>query len=377
MTTSVMIIDDSSVVRQVMQDLLEPCEDIRVIATASDPIFAMAKMRANWPDVIMLDVEMPRMDGITFLRQIMALHPTPVVICSYLVDGTGPIAMEALAAGAVSIIAKPTLGVRDFLHDNAQELIAAIRAAAQARLPRAASLSGTAGKVRSDGDNVAQPDAQAACRGQEGVRFSADVILDAPGPVDGLIPSTSPIIAIGASTGGPAALEQVLGKLQVNCPGMVIVQHMPEKFTHSFAQRLDMISEVKVKEAAHHDMVLQGQALIAPGGSHLVVRREGRQYYVEILSGPPVNRHRPSVDVLFRSVARSAGKNAVGVIMTGMGDDGARGMKELRDGGAVTYAQDESSCVVYGMPKEALSQGGVSDVLALENISTVINRYGY
>lgn len=377
MTIKVMIIDDSSVVRQVMQDLLEPCEDICVIATASDPIFAMSKMRANWPDVIVLDVEMPRMDGITFLRQIMALRPTPVVICSYLVEEAAPVTMEALAAGAVSIIAKPTLGVRDFLRDNADELIAAIRAAAQARLPRAGRRAAGAGELRHVSDRIAHHEAVAGHAGREGLRFTADVIMEPPGPMDGVIPATSPIVAIGASTGGPLALEHVIGKLHVNCPGVVIVQHMPEKFTQTFARRLDMISDVQVKEAEHHDLVLQGRALIAPGGTHLVVRRDGRQYYVEIMSGPQVNRHRPSVDVLFRSVARSAGKNAVGVIMTGMGDDGARGMKELHDGGAATYAQDEHSCVVYGMPKEALLQGGVSDVVALENISTVINQYGY
>ncbi|MFJ9450400.1 chemotaxis response regulator protein-glutamate methylesterase [Herbaspirillum sp. NPDC101397] len=378
MTIKVMIVDDSSVVRQVIQDLLEPCHDISVIATAPDPIFAMAKMRANWPDVIVLDIEMPRMDGITFLRQIMAIRPTPVVICSSLAERSASVTMEALAAGAVGIITKPQLGIRDFLQDSSDDLIAAIRAAAQARLRRAPTASNATGGL-SFGNEVernARHDSVAAGIA-DGSRLTADAMLDAPGYLDGLIPVTPKIVAIGASTGGPQALEKVLRDLSEECPGIIIVQHMPEKFTLSFAKRLNAISAIEVKEAEHYDLVLPGRALVAPGGAHMMVKRDGVQYYVEVVNGPLVSRHKPSVDVLFRSVAKAAGKNAVGIIMTGMGDDGARGMKELHDAGASTYAQDENSCVVFGMPKEALAQGGVSDVISLENMSSVINQHGY
>jgi two-component system chemotaxis response regulator CheB len=352
MTIKVMIVDDSSVVRQVLQELLECCEDISVIATAPDPIFAISKMRMTWPDVIVLDIEMPRMDGLTFLRQIMAIRPTPVVICSSHGEHSTSVTMEALAAGAIGVIPKPALGIRDFLHDSSQALIAAIRSAAMAtqrRLPQV---------------HV------------ELERLSADVMLEPPGYLDGPVPLTARIVAIGTSTGGPQALETILSNVAVDCPGLVIVQHMPEKFTASFAKRLNSIAPIQVKEAEHHDLVLPGWALVAPGGAHLMVMRDGMQYYVEVANGPLVSRHKPSVDVLFRSVAKAAGKNAVGIIMTGMGDDGARGMKELRDCGAATYAQDEASCVVFGMPKEAVSFGGVGTVVSLERISSVIDRYG-
>jgi len=376
MTIKVMIVDDSSVVRQVIQDLLEPCHDISVIATAPDPIFAMAKMRANWPDVIVLDIEMPRMDGITFLRQIMAIRPTPVVICSSLAERSATVTMEALAAGAVGIITKPTLGIRDFLQDSSEDLIAAIRAAAQARLRRVYASPGIE-NAGSDGDKALRIDTSAQVSRLDSTRLSADAILEAPGYLDRLIPTTAKIVAIGASTGGPQALEKVLRELREDSPGLVIVQHMPEKFTLSFAKRLNSISGgILVKEAEHHDLVLPGRALVAPGGAHMMVRREGVQYYVEVVDGPLVSRHKPSVDVLFRSVARAAGKNGIGIIMTGMGDDGARGMKELLECGAATYAQDESSCVVFGMPKEAVLLGGVGEVVSLENISSVIDRYG-
>lgn len=381
MTIKVMVVDDSSVVRQVIQDLLEPCHDITVIATAPDPIFAMAKMRANWPDVIVLDIEMPRMDGITFLRQIMAIRPTPVVICSSLAERSAAVTMEALAAGAVGIITKPSLGIRDFLQDSADNLIAAIRAAAQARLRRtyagsnAPPMSGHGGLGGiSDGEKLLRSTAPETPRLDSG-RLTADAILEPPSYLDGMIPTTPKIVAIGASTGGPQALEKVLREIGEDSPGLVIVQHMPEKFTLSFAKRLNSISDLQVKEAEHHDLVLRGRALVAPGGSHMIVRRDGVQYYVEVVNGPLVSRHKPSVDVLFRSVAKAAGKNAVGIIMTGMGDDGAHGMKELHDCGAATYAQDEHSCVVFGMPKEAVLLGGVSEVVSLENISSVIERY--
>ena len=380
MTIKVMIVDDSSVVRQVIQDLIAPCHDIAVISTAPDPIFAMAKMRANWPDVIILDIEMPRMDGITFLRQIMAIRPTPVVICSSLAERSATVTMEALAAGAVGIITKPSLGIRDFLQDSSEDLIAAIRAASHARLRRMPGNNGAAGTsgahAGSEMEKLLRAEMPSA-HTPGSTRLTADAILDPPGFMDGVIPITPKIVAIGASTGGPQALERVLRAVGDDSPGLVIVQHMPEKFTQSFAKRLDSISGIQVKEAEHHDLVLPGRALVAPGGSHMMVRRDGVQYYVEVVGGALVSRHRPSVDVLFRSVAKAAGKNAVGIIMTGMGDDGAHGMKEMRECGAATYAQDEHSCVVFGMPKEAVLLGGVGDVVSLDNISSVIDRYGY
>ncbi len=359
MSIKVLIVDDSSVVRQVLQDVLAPCADISVIGAVPDPIFAMTRMRANWPDVVVLDIEMPRMDGISFLRQIMAIRPTPVVICSAQAADNVHITAAALAAGAVVVIAKPALGLRDFLHDSAEALIAAIRQAARHTMPQPRTL---------------EPATRVAATGDE--RFNADAMLAPPSLHDASVPLTEWIIAIGASTGGPQALELVLGDISSRCPGLVIVQHMPEKFTLSFAKRLNTISPIVVKEAEHHDLVLPGRALVAPGGSHLLVMRDGVQYYVEVQSGPLVNRHRPSIDVLFRSVAKAAGKNAIGIIMTGMGDDGACGMKEMRECGAATFAQDEHSCVVYGMPKEAVAVGGVGAVVALEHISSVINRYG-
>ncbi|WP_050470130.1 protein-glutamate methylesterase/protein-glutamine glutaminase [Herbaspirillum chlorophenolicum] len=378
----VMVVDDSSVVRQLMQELLGATSDIQVVSTASDPIFAMRKMRQEWPDVIVLDIEMPRMDGITFLKQIMALRPTPVIICSTRTDSSAGITMEALAAGAVSIISKPALGVRDFLHDTFDDLANAIRAAAQAHMghppapyTQPAPATAIAAEVRT---SKAPPREMLHHQGWMGSlqKHSADVVLDAPRGSDVFCPETARIVAIGASTGGPQALELVLGGLSPHCPGVVVVQHMPERFTHSFAERLHKISQVDVKKAVHLDMVIPGRVLIAPGGMHLVVKRDGVQYYVEVINGPLVSRHKPSVDVLFRSVAKAAGSNAVGIIMTGMGDDGARGLKEMADRGANTYAQDERSSVVFGMPKEAIQLGGVHDVISLENISAVIEQYG-
>ncbi|OWY29450.1 protein-glutamate methylesterase/protein-glutamine glutaminase [Herbaspirillum robiniae] len=400
----VMVVDDSSVVRQLMQELLGATSDIQVAATASDPIFAMRKMRQEWPDVIVLDIEMPRMDGITFLKQIMAVRPTPVIICSTRADSSTGVTMEALAAGAVSVISKPALGVRDFLHDTFDDLANAIRAAAQAHPAR--SIAGHAAHVSQT--TAPAPEATPAAvsaasvapaaplpaearmpkappremRHHEGwvaglQRYSADAVLEAPGAADAFHPATARIVAIGASTGGPQALEMVLGGLSTHCPGVVVVQHMPERFTRSFADRLHKISMVDVKEAEHLDMIVPGRVLIAPGGMHLVVKRDGVQYYVEVINGPLVSRHKPSVDVLFRSVAKAAGSNAVGIIMTGMGDDGARGLREMADRGAATYAQDERSSVVFGMPKEAIQLGGVGDVISLENISAVIEQYGF
>lgn len=378
-TIRVMVVDDSSVVRQLVQQLLAQTTDIRVIGTAPDPVFALRKMQQEWPDVILLDIEMPRMDGITFLRQIMSTRPTPVIMCSARAMGQGGLAAEALAAGAVSVIARPQLGVRDFLHEAVAELAGAIRAAMLAG-PGGGGATMTTRSVLSTDDLRMVKAASREMLHDEGwasglQRYTADAVLTPPGPQDGYRPPTARIVAIGASTGGPQALERVLGRLDGRCPGIVVVQHMPQRFTRSFAERLHRVSGAEVKEAEHHDLVLPGRVLIAPGGKHLVVRRDGQQYYVETLDGPLVSRHKPSVDVLFRSLAKAAGRNAVGIIMTGMGDDGARGMREMADCGATTYAQDEASSVVFGMPKEAIHMGGVGDVLPLEHISAVIEQY--
>jgi len=357
MPIKVLIVDDSAVVRQVIQEVLSRERDIQVIGTASDPIFALEKMKKEWPDVIVLDIEMPRMDGITFLKQVMAQHPTPVVICSSLAESGAQISIEALAAGAVSIITKPTIGLKDFLQDASLDLVQNVRGAARARVTKSNYVSSMMA------ERQATP------------KLSADVMLDAPvGNSSAMLRTTEKFVAIGISTGGTQALEQVLPKLPRNAPGLVIVQHMPEKFTTAFANRLNGLSEIEVREAQNGDRVLTGRALIAPGGKHVMVKRSGAQYYVEVADGPLVSRHRPSVDVLFRSVAKFAGANAVGIIMTGMGDDGAKGLKEMHDCGAKTYAQDEESCVVYGMPKEAVKLGAVDQLISLRNIPDVIAK---
>ncbi|WP_377702377.1 chemotaxis response regulator protein-glutamate methylesterase [Pseudoduganella sp. UC29_71] len=347
---NVMVVDDSAVVRQVVTGLLNKAPDIQVLHAVADPILAMERMKTVWPDVIVLDVEMPRMDGITFLRKIMAERPTPVVICSTLTAKAAKTTMEAMAAGAVSIITKPKLELKQFLNDSSDELVAAVRAAAVANVRK---LAGRAAPL--------QPVA----------KLTADVILPA---ADGraMTQTTERVVAIGTSTGGTQALEVVLTSLPRVSPGIVIVQHMPEKFTAAFAERLNSVCEITVKEAQTGDRVVPGRALIAPGGKHMLLRRNGAQYFVEVMDGPLVNRHRPSVDVLFRSVAKCAGSNALGVIMTGMGDDGAAGLLEMRNAGAYTVAQDEASCVVYGMPKEAVKRGGVERTVTLEQIGREI-----
>ncbi|MET0267254.1 MAG: chemotaxis response regulator protein-glutamate methylesterase [Duganella sp.] len=360
----VIIVDDSAVVRQVLSGLLNAASGITVMHAVANPLLAIERMKVQWPDVIVLDVEMPKMDGITFLRKIMAERPTPVVICSTLTEKGAQTSMEALAAGAVSIITKPRLDLKQFLHDSADELVSAVRAAAGARVgqPAQARASATAAAqlpAASAPAPVGLPPVTA--------KNNADVILP-PADARPMTTTTERVVAIGTSTGGTQALEEVLMALPRVCPGIVIVQHMPEKFTAAFAARLDSVCAVRVKEAANNDRVLQGQVLIAPGGKHMLLRRNGAQYYVEVVDGPLVNRHRPSVDVLFRSAARAAGANALGVIMTGMGDDGAAGMLEMLKAGARTVAQDEASCVVYGMPKEAVKRGGVEKSVPLNAI---------
>ncbi len=356
----VLIVDDSAVVRQVMGEVLRRAPGIEVIATASDPVFALDKMRQAWPDVILLDVEMPRMDGITFLKRIMAERPTPVIICSTLTSRGAETTMQALAAGAVSIITKPTLGLKHFLNDSAAELVGAVRSAARANMRAMKLVAATPGRE----GTLAPAAAAGGARPAPGAGHEA------------LAETTDRLIAIGTSTGGTQALEVVLRALPRTIPGIVVVQHMPEKFTELFAQRLNQVCAIEVLEAQDGQRVIAGRALIAPGGRHLTVRRSGAHYLVEVRDGPPVNRHRPSVDVLFRSVARYAGRNAMGVIMTGMGDDGARGLRELFDAGAATVAQDEASSVVFGMPKEAIRLGAAGRVLGLEAIAPALIQYG-
>lgn len=360
----VLIVDDSAVVRQVMQNVLSRDASIEVIAVAADPIFAMKHMEKQWPDVIVLDVEMPRMDGITFLKKIMSERPTAVVICSTLTEKNTDTSLQALSAGAVSIVTKPKMGLKDFLQDSANDLIQSVKAAAKANM-----------------SNVRRNSVKCNNKAQLKQSFAAPVTATkntatATNSTHGSMSQTTErIVAIGTSTGGTQALELVLTQLPPNAPGIVIVQHMPEKFTAMFAQRLDSLCAINVKEASNNDRILPGLALIAPGGKHMQVKRNGAQYHVEVLDGPLVNRHRPSVDVLFRSVAKVAGSNAVGIIMTGMGDDGARGLKEIQSSGSPTVAQDEQSCVVFGMPKEAIALGGADTIISLDNISAEIMKY--
>ncbi|MDP5240392.1 chemotaxis response regulator protein-glutamate methylesterase [Uliginosibacterium sp. 31-16] len=339
----VAVVDDSAIVRQVVAEVLARAADIELIFTAADPIFAMGKMQDNWPDVIVLDIEMPRMDGLTFLRKIMAERPTPVVICSSLTERGAHVTMDALAAGAFAIITKPKLGVRQFLQDASSDLLGAVRAAAAANI---------------------------ICLHQA-VTHAVQPAPALPARALSLPPRTlgKRLVAIGTSTGGTLALERILRELPAESPPLLIVQHMPEKFTAAFAERLDSLCAPEILEARDGDRVQPGRALIAPGARHMQLVRSGGGFAVAVADGPPVNRHKPSVDVLFRSVAREAAANAVGIIMTGMGDDGARGLREMKDAGAHTIAQDEASCVVYGMPKEAVRLGGVDEQIALDQIA--------
>jgi two-component system, chemotaxis family, protein-glutamate methylesterase/glutaminase len=352
----VLVVDDSASVRQTMKAVLESDPAISVIATASDPYIAVACIAREVPDVITLDVEMPRMDGLTFLEKLMAQHPIPVVICSTLTDQGSQTALAALEKGAVEIVTKPKLGTKQFLEESAIHLCDIVKAAAGARIRRQRAHGPTA-----------------LARSEVAPKLTADAVMP-QARSRAMVATTEKIVAVGASTGGTEALRVFLQALPADAPGVVIVQHMPEKFTASFAQRLDGLCRVTVKEAADGDSVLRGQALIAPGNRHLLLKRSGARYFVEVRDGPLVCRHRPAVDVLFRSAARYAGRNAVGVIMTGMGDDGARGMLELKQAGAHTLAQDEASCVVFGMPHEAIKLGGVDKVLPLDGLAAEVVR---
>lgn len=338
----VLIIDDSAVVRQTLAEILSSDRQIEVMDPAADPLIAVERISRELPDVITLDVEMPRMDGITFLQKLMSQHPIPVVMCSSLTLKGSETALKALEYGAVDIIEKPRLGAKKFLEEARIRICDSVKAASLVRVKRIVS-------------PIVQP------------KLTADSVIAKPRKA--MLKTTETVVAVGASTGGTEALKVFLEAMPPDAPGIVIVQHMPENFTAAFAKRLDRLCQISVKEASDNDTVIRGRALIAPGNRHMLLKRSGARYYVEIKDGPLVCRHRPSVDVLFRSTAQYAGKNAIGVIMTGMGDDGARGMLEMKESGAYNIAQDEATSVVFGMPNEAIKRGGPDKVVPLDKIA--------
>ena len=347
----VFIVDDSAVVRKVLTDMLDCVSGIEVIGAAQDPIFAQSRMEKDWPDVLILDVEMPRMDGITFLKKIMAERPTPVVMCSTLTVEGSKTSLQALSFGAIDVVAKPIANLKTSLPEASQELLSAIRTAAKA------NMAGAKPKRITPISSIPE-------------KLTADAMLGKASSRN--VQRTGALIAIGASTGGTQALEAVLTALPSNTLPILVVQHMPEKFTHTFANRLDDLCRVEVKEAEDNDALLPGRVLIAPGGMHMMLHTTQFGASVQVKNGPLVSRHKPSVDVLFRSVAKYAGSNAQGIIMTGMGDDGARGIKEMHDVGAKTIAQNEATCVVYGMPKEAVKLGAIDYEIPLGKIPEMI-----
>ncbi len=367
----VLVVDDSAMVRQTLSAVLESDPGIKVIAVAQDPYVAAQKIAQQMPDVITLDVEMPRMDGITFLRKLMSQHPVPVVICSSLAQAGSETVMRALESGAVDIITKPALGVKDFFEDERLRIIDAVKGAAVARIKRL-QRAARAQMHQSHDARSAQRRPHDLTLGVA-PKLSADVVLPPPS-AKAMIRTTERVVVVGASTGGTEALREFLEVLPADSPGVVVVQHMPENFTASFARRLDGLCRMDVKEAADGDSVLPGRVLIAPGNRHTLLKRSGARYVVEVVHGELVSRHRPSVDVLFRSAATYAGANAIGVIMTGMGDDGARGMLEMHTAGAFTLAQDEASCVVFGMPAEAIKLGAADLVLPLDQLASWITK---
>jgi two-component system chemotaxis response regulator CheB len=344
MTIRVYVVDDSAVVRQTVAHLMQGDAEITVAGSSPNPLLAMPAIRKAPPDVLLLDIEMPGMDGLTFLRQLMQEQPIPTVICSTLSTQGSAIALEAMAAGAVAVVATPRLGLKQFLEESRRELIGTLKAAARARPRKAAA-------------PPARP--QAAPVGAAGLHAL----------------SVNKPVVIGSSTGGTQAIEQVLLSLPADAPGIAIVQHMPEKFTAMYAKRLNDVTSVRVREARDGDRLERGSVLIAPGGRHLQLRKSAGQYHAHVFDGPPVNRHKPSVDVLFRSAVECAGRDVLAILLTGMGDDGARGMKALHDAGARTIAQDEASCVVFGMPKEAIKLGAASEVLPLDAVAGAILRF--
>ena len=345
----VYVVDDSAVVRQTFVQLLQGDPEIELMGSAPNPLIAGPVIRKTRPDVLLLDIEMPGMDGLTFLRQIMEGDPIPTVICSTLTANGSKMALDALSAGAVAVVAKPRIGLKQFLEESRRELVQTLKSAARSR-PQ---------------------------QGRPGLARSAPAVMAARRPpIAGLhaLAVNKPVV-IGSSTGGTQAIEAVLSSLPADSPGIAIVQHMPEKFTAMYAERLDGVCEMNVREAKDGDRLERGLALIAPGNRHMQLRKSGGQYYAAIVDGPPVNRHKPAVDVLFRSVAECAGSDVLGIILTGMGDDGARGMKLLHDKGARTIAQNEATCVVFGMPMEAIKLGAVDEVLPLREVAGAIRAF--
>lgn len=353
MTTRVLVVDDSAVVRLALTQILTRAH--MSVTTAPDPIVALEKMDRGSFDVVVLDIEMPRMDGLTFLRRVMAERPLPVVVCSGLAEEGSEVAIQALEEGALDIVLKPRLGVQGFLEESAQRLVRVVRAAALADV----------------GKRLRPP--------RRVVPAAGTGLLSPAGPSKGEGPTlrrtTHKVVVIGASTGGTEAIRTVLEALSPDAPGIAIVQHMPEYFTAQFAHRLDQTCRVEVKEAGGEERLVSGRALIAPGNRHLVVRRSGAHYVGGLWDGPPESRHRPSVDVLFHAAAEACGPNAMGVLLTGMGDDGAAGLLEMRRAGAYTVAQDEATSVVFGMPREAITRGAVEEVLPIERIAAAIMRW--
>jgi len=339
----VMIVDDSAVIRQTVGQLLGADPEIELMGAHSNPLFAMKAMERQWPDVLVLDLEMPGMDGLTFLKSLMRSKPLPVIICSSLTQAGARSSIDALAAGAVEIFSKPVMTAKQDLLQMGREIVTAVKTAAKAKV------------VRHQMQGV--------------IQHSAAITQK-------MAKEQTKLIAIGTSTGGTQALEFILTQLPATLPGIVIVQHMPAAFTQAFAQRMDQLSALRVVEAADQMQIVAGHAYIAPGGLHLQVEKRGSHYYTVVRDGPAVSRHKPSVNVLFSSVAKAAGPDARGFILTGMGDDGARGLLEMHAAGAITCAQDEASSVVFGMPKEAIRAGGVDQVLSLQEITAQIARLG-
>jgi len=346
MPIKVLIVDDSALIRSLLTEIINKQSDMVVVGTAPDPLVAREKIKALNPDVLTLDVEMPKMDGIAFLEKLMRLRPMPVVMVSSLTEKSSTITLHALELGAFDFVTKPKIDIRNGLQEYAEELTDKIRGAAKARLIKPI-FRNTTNLLLNQKNN-------------------ADVVLASEHHT---FSTTEKVILLGASTGGTEALKAFLVDMPADCPGILITQHMPEAFTKTFAKRLDSLCRIAVKEAEHGERVLPGHAYLAPGNRHLLMKRSGANYITELSDGPPVSRHRPSVDVLFRSAANCAGKNAIGIIMTGMGDDGAAGMLEMHQAGACTLAQDERSCVVFGMPKEAIARGGVDEIVPLQDLS--------
>ena len=360
--TRVVVVDDSALVRSMLTEIINRQPDMECIGAAADPLVAREMIRNLNPDVITLDVEMPRMDGIDFLSKLMRLRPMPVVMVSTLTERGADVTLKALELGAVDFVAKPKIGVADGLRQLSDDITDKIRVASKARIHRLATPAAASPAASRPGASGAT--ATAATAGVAAVAKPAPVAGASLGRL-----STEKIIFIGASTGGTEATKEVLASLPADSPGVVITQHMPPGFTRNYAARLDGLCRISVKEASDGERILPGHAYIAPGGLHLSVERSGANYIARVQDGDPVNRHKPSVEVLFKSAARVAGPNAIGIMLTGMGADGARAMREMKDAGAYCVAQDEASCVVFGMPREAIAAGAVQEVLPLTKIA--------